>query len=95
MACGIACCLQLNGGECIRAPLVVGAIYLPARPQGLEQRLGGSLGLLRCMARCLLVAGAKSYTHLVISLERYYGPLKNAVDAAGPEVSARATAGAA
>ena len=45
--------------------------------------------MLRCTARCLLVAGAKSYTHMVISLERYYGPLKNAVDAAGPEVSER------
>ena len=56
--------------------------------QGLQQRLGGSLGMLRCMARCLLVAGAKSYTHMVIALERYYGPLKNAVDAAGLEVSA-------
>ncbi|KAL4428043.1 hypothetical protein ABPG75_002132 [Micractinium tetrahymenae] len=53
--------------------------------QGLEGRLGGALGVLRCWARCLLVAGAKSYTHMVIALERYYGPLKNAVDAAGPE----------
>lgn len=53
--------------------------------QGLEERLGGTLGVLRCMARCLLVAGAKSYTHMVIALERYYGPLKNAVDAGGLE----------
>ncbi len=58
----------------------------PPPPQGLEERLGGTLGVLRCMARCLLVAGAKSYTHMVIALERYYGPLKNAVDAGGLEV---------
>ena len=56
------------------------------RPQGLAGRLGGALGVLRCWARCLLVAGAKSYTHMVTALERYYGPLKNAVDAAGLEV---------
>lgn len=55
--------------------------------QGLEERLGGRLGVLRCWGRCLLVAGAKSYTHMVIALERYYGPLKNAVDEAGLEVS--------
>lgn len=52
----------------------------------MEERLGGPLGMLRCWGRCLLVAGAKSYTHMVIALERYYGPLKNAVDAAGAEV---------
>jgi hypothetical protein len=54
--------------------------------QGVEARLGGALGMLRCWGRCLLVAGSKSYTHMVIALERYYGPLKNAVDAAGAEV---------
>ncbi|PSC75984.1 nuclear cap-binding subunit 1 [Micractinium conductrix] len=53
--------------------------------EGLEERLGGRLGVLRCWGRCLLVAGAKSYTHMVIALERYYGPLKNAVDEAGLE----------
>lgn len=57
-------------------------------PQSVEERLGGPLGMLRCWGRCLLVAGAKSYTHMVIALERYYGPLKNAVDAAGEEVGA-------
>lgn len=55
--------------------------------EDLAGRLGGALGVLRCWARCLLVAGAKSYTHMVTALERYYGPLKNAVDAAGLEVS--------
>lgn len=59
---------------------------LPTGLQGVEERLGGPLGMLRCWGRCLLVAGAKSYTHMVIALERYYGPLKNAVDAAGAEV---------
>lgn len=58
----------------------------PSSPQDVEALLGGALGMVRCWARCLLVAGAKSYTHMVIALERYYGPLKNAVDAAGLEV---------
>ncbi len=35
----------------------------------------GKLGVLRMWVRCLLVAGAKSYTHMNIALERYYGPL--------------------
>ena len=41
----------------------------------LESVLGGKIGVLRMLARCLLVAGAKSYTHMIIALERYYGPL--------------------
>lgn len=36
----------------------------------------------------LQVAGAKSYTHMVIALERYYGPLAARVQALGVEVSA-------
>jgi nuclear cap-binding protein subunit 1 len=35
----------------------------------------GKIGVLRMWVRCLLVAGAKSYTHVIIALERYYGPL--------------------
>lgn len=35
----------------------------------------GKVGVLRMWLRCLLVAGAKSYTHMNIALERYYGPV--------------------
>jgi nuclear cap-binding protein subunit 1 len=35
----------------------------------------GKIGVLRMWLRCLLVAGAKSYTHMNIALERYYGPV--------------------
>ncbi|GAB4821122.1 hypothetical protein N2152v2_008168 [Parachlorella kessleri] len=45
----------------------------------------GALGVLRMLARALLVAGAKSYTHMVIALERYYGPLAARVQEAGLE----------
>ena len=40
------------------------------RGQGAEAALGGPLGLLRALGRALLVAGAKSYTHMAIALER-------------------------
>lgn len=36
---------------------------------------GGKVGVLRMWLRCLLVAGAKSYTHMNIALERYFGPV--------------------
>ena len=48
----------------------------------LETVLHGKIGVLRMLTRCLLVAGAKSYTHLIIALERYFGPL--AVLSKGP-----------
>jgi nuclear cap-binding protein subunit 1 len=40
-----------------------------------EVLAGGKIGVLRMWLRCLLVAGGKSYTHMIIALERYYGPL--------------------
>ena len=49
--------------------------------------LGSPLAVVRALARCLLTAGAKSYTHMVIALERYYGPLKTRVDALGTQAS--------
>lgn len=52
--------------------------------QKLEEVLGGKLGILRMLARCLLVAGAKSYTHMIIALERYYGPLALLCKECGP-----------
>lgn len=83
-----------RGATSVAAAMPPRTAPLPCRPahppaQGIEERLGGPLGMLRCWARCLLAAGAKSYTHMVTALERYYGPLKNAVDAAGAEVRAR------
>ena len=51
----------------------------------LETKLGGKIGVLRMLARCLLVAGAKSYTHMIIALERYYGPLAILVESTGLE----------
>lgn len=51
----------------------------------LEEVLGGKLGVLRMLARCLLVAGAKSYTHMAIALERYFGPLDVLVQDTGLE----------
>jgi nuclear cap-binding protein subunit 1 len=53
--------------------------------QKLGAALGGDVGVLRMLARCLLVAGAKSYTHMSVALERYYGPLERLVKATGME----------
>jgi len=52
---------------------------------GLEEVLEGKLGVLRMMIKCLLTAGAKSYTHMIIALERYYGPLALLVKETGIE----------
>ena len=56
----------------------------------MEAARGGGLGAARAMARCLLVAGSKSFTHMLILFERYYGPLKARMDTLGIEVGARA-----
>jgi hypothetical protein len=38
--------------------------------------------------RALLVAGAKSFTHMITALERYHGLLAGLLAAAGPAVRA-------
>lgn len=45
------------------------------KDEKLDEVLGGKMGVLRMLTRCLLVAGVKSYTHMIIAFERYYGPL--------------------
>ncbi|KAK9820118.1 hypothetical protein WJX72_006327 [[Myrmecia] bisecta] len=40
--------------------------------QKLREELGGDVGLLRMVGRTLMVAGAKSFTHMITALERYY-----------------------
>ena len=37
----------------------------------LASQMGGPVGALRCILRALLVAGAKSFTHMITVLERY------------------------
>lgn len=37
----------------------------------LREELGGGLGVLRMLLRGYLVAGAKSFTHMITALERY------------------------
>ena len=56
-----------------------------AEEEGLQAALGGTAGALRAWARCLLVAGAKSYSHMSVALERYYGPLQALTARAGEE----------
>lgn len=53
--------------------------------KGLEAALGGKIGVMKMLARCVLVAGSKSYTHMIIALERYYGPLAVLSKACGTE----------
>lgn len=72
--------------ERVRAKATAGDLEEWVQQNALETVLGGQLGVLRMLGRCLLVAGSKSYTHMVIALERYYGPVNNLVLALGLEV---------
>jgi hypothetical protein len=55
----------------------------------LREELGGAAGVLRAIVSALLVAGAKSFTHMITALERY-GPVLDALlREAGPAVRPR------
>ena len=54
--------------------------------QGLEGELGGPRGVLSMVLRALLVAGAKSFTHMITALERYCLVLQTLLAQAGAEV---------
>jgi len=51
----------------------------------LEAVLGGVVPLTRMLLRSLMFAGRKSYSHMIIALERYYGPLANLMQVGGDE----------
>lgn len=48
--------------------------------------VGGPAGACATVARALLVAGSKSFTHTVIALERYQPLLEHLLQEAGAEV---------
>lgn len=50
------------------------------------EHLGGPLAVLRMVARAVLVASSKTYTHLVVVLERYHGLLAHLLEGLGIEV---------
>ena len=54
--------------------------------QGLEGELGGPQGVLRMVLRALLVAGSKSFTHMITALERYCLILQTLLAQTGPQV---------
>ena len=54
--------------------------------QSLEGELGGAQGVLRMVLRALLVAGAKSFTHMITALERYCLVLQTLLAQTGPQV---------
>ena len=54
--------------------------------QNLDAELGGSQGVLRMVLRALLVAGAKSFTHMITALERYCLVLQTLLAQTGPQV---------
>lgn len=56
----------------------------------LEAVLGGKVNLTKMLLRALLVAGQKSYSHMIIALERYYGPLAVLITEAGEDAQAAA-----
>ncbi|CAL8461756.1 g1287 [Coccomyxa elongata] len=51
----------------------------------LREELGGSVGVLRMMLRGYLVAGAKSFTHMITALERYCATLQALLQETGHE----------
>lgn len=53
--------------------------------QALSQQLGGVPGVLRALVRGLLVAGSKSFTHMLIALERYEALLTPLLAEAGDQ----------
>ncbi len=60
-----------------------------ARGPGLAAELGDAAGAAAALLRALLVAGAKSFTHMLIALERYHDALAPLLAEAGPEARAR------
>jgi nuclear cap-binding protein subunit 1 len=55
------------------------------KSNALEAVLGGKVNLSKMLLRALLVAGQKSYSHMIIALERYYGPLAVLVSEGGED----------
>ena len=55
------------------------------KQHSIEAVLGGRIQLCKMLLRALLVAGQKTYSHMIIALERYYGPLAALVQDGGQE----------
>ncbi|KAK9846278.1 hypothetical protein WJX81_000837 [Elliptochloris bilobata] len=71
------------------------ALLTWAKQPALAGELGGAAGIVACVLRALLVAGAKSFTHMLIMLERYHAALEALLVAAGPQGEEAAVATAA
>lgn len=59
----------------------------PTPGPNLREELGGAAGVLRAITNALLVAGSKSFTHMITALERYLPTLESLLAEAGPAVS--------
>ena len=55
------------------------------KEHSIDAILGGRIQLCKMLLRALLVAGQKTYSHMIIALERYYGPLAALVQEGGLE----------
>ena len=55
--------------------------------QNLRAELGGVVGVIRAVATGLLVAGAKSFTHMITFVERYGAVLDGLLREAGTQVA--------
>lgn len=58
----------------------------PTPGPNLREVLGGATGVLRAITNALLVAGSKSFTHMITALERYLPTLESLLAEAGPAV---------
>ena len=59
--------------------------------QNLRAELGGVVGVIRAVVTGLLVAGAKSFTHMITFVERYGAVLDGLLREAGPPVGSLAS----
>ena len=53
------------------------------KEHSIDAILGGKVQMCKMLLRALLVAGQKTYSHMIIALERYYGPLAALVQEGG------------
>ncbi len=71
--------------KCVRDKMPAPDLHAWLNEHGVP-RVGSPTGVLRGLVRALLTAGSKSFTHMVVVVERYHAVLVAAAQEAGDEV---------
>ncbi|EIE25257.1 ARM repeat-containing protein [Coccomyxa subellipsoidea C-169] len=77
--------------QMVRHKVVSEGVLEWVEEEQLRQELGGGLGVLRMLLRGYLVAGAKSFTHMITALERYCTTLQALLHETGHEARSPAS----